>query len=80
MDAIARAYAELQLPTMPEIMEGTPIHADDVGMVYVLNPTKSAGEMIWPSQLYAMPIEEIGGWYEITQKDVNQKSLATADD
>ncbi len=80
MDAIARAYAELRLSTKPEILDGTPIHIDDVGMVYVLSPAKNSGEIVQLSQLHAMNINEVSGWYEITKVDVNQKPLATADD
>lgn len=80
MNAIVKAYAELKLPTKPEILDGTPIYVEDVHKVFVLNPTKNEGEMLRPSQLYAMPIEEVGGWYEIIRADVNRESLATSDD
>ncbi len=80
MNAIAKAFAELKLPTKPEILDDTPIHMDDVGMVYVLTLAKNSGKIVQLSLLHTMNISEVGGWYEITKDDVNRESLATADD
>ncbi len=74
---------QLRLTTKPELLEGAPVFPDDVGRAFVLNLTKTAGEMYQLSNLYLMSehdLRGVSGWYQITEADVDSGELPTADD
>lgn len=74
---------KLRLMTKPELLVGVPIFPGDVGRVFVLNQTGTAGEMYTLSELYLMDehdLVRVSGWYQISETDVDSGQLPTADD
>ena len=54
----------------PELLKGVQITKDDLRKFFVVNADKSAGRLMTCEELCALPISEIGEWYEIGEFDV----------
>lgn len=54
----------------PKLLEGVRITKDELGKFFVVNADKSAGRLMTRQELCALPISEIGEWYEIGEFDV----------
>ncbi len=54
----------------PKLLEGVQITKDDLHKFFVVNPEKTAGRLMSREELCALPINEIGEWYEVGMFDV----------
>lgn len=54
----------------PKLLKGVRITKDDVHKIFVVNADESAGRLMTREELCALPISEIGEWYEIGEFDV----------
>jgi hypothetical protein len=54
----------------PKLLDGVQITKADLHKFFVVNADKSAGRLMTREELCALPISEIGEWYEIGEFDV----------
>ena len=54
----------------PKLLEGVRVTKADLHKFFVVNADKSDGRLMTRDELCALPISEIGEWYEIGEFDV----------
>lgn len=54
----------------PPVMRAMKFTDDDVGKICVINPDKTAGEVITREELLEMDISLVGEWLQISEFDV----------
>jgi hypothetical protein len=64
---ILHARDALRSRTRPRLLAGLQISPDDVGKIYVMNASKTSGQIMSREEFLALDVEQVGGWYEIDE-------------
>ncbi len=64
-------HEALRLRRKPQLLLGTVISLADVGKIFVLAADKSSGRVVTREDFLALPLDQIGAWYEIDEFDIN---------
>ncbi len=65
------AKMESKLGAVGKLIRAAKISQEDVGKFYVLSADKKSGQIMSHDEMFALEVDEIGGWYRIGEFDVD---------